>query len=87
MLKYRENDGSKDHAISGIHVVDIDSWLTFKNYLRQLDKPTVREKFDTVTIDTVSLLWDLCERYVCQQAGVKEISEIAWGKTICSACQ
>lgn len=68
------------HAISGIHAVDIDSWITFKAYLGQLNKPNIRAKFDTVTIDTVSLLWDLCEKYICSQNDVKELGDIPWGK-------
>lgn len=68
------------HAISGIHAVDIDSWLTFKGYLKQLKKDTIKSKFDTITIDTISLLWDLCEKYICQQNDVKTLGDIAWGR-------
>lgn len=68
------------HAISGIHAVDIDSWLTFKGYLKQLKKDTIKSKFDTITIDTISLLWDLCEKYICQQNDVKALGDIAWGR-------
>lgn len=68
------------HAISNIHAVDIDSWVTFKSYLKQLKKESIKSKFDTVTIDTISLLWDLCEKYVCQQNDVKHLGDIAWGR-------
>ena len=68
------------HAIAGIHAVDIDGWTTFKRYLKELEKDSVKDKFDTVTIDTVSLLWDLCEKFICLQNDVTTIGDIPYGK-------
>lgn len=68
------------HAIDNINVVDINSWLDFKDYLKQLEDPEVHELYDTVTIDTVSRLWTLCEKYICSVAGVQEIGQIPWGR-------
>lgn len=53
--------------------------MDFKLYLRQLEKSELKEKFNTITIDTVGLAWEMCEQYVCTQNGVQKISEIAWG--------
>ncbi len=36
--------------------------------------------YDTVTIDTVGLMWQMCEDYICVANGVQNISDIAWGK-------
>ena len=48
----------------------------------------VKEKFSTITIDTVDLAWDACEKYICAQnpndSGEipKALGEIPWGKRI-----
>ena len=36
--------------------------------------------YDTVTIDTTAIAWDLCEQYVCSQNSVQKISDIPWGQ-------
>lgn len=35
--------------------------------------------YDTITIDTVSIAYDLCEQYTCAQNGVQTIADIPWG--------
>ena len=35
--------------------------------------------YDTISIDTVTIAWDLCETYICAQHGVQKISDIPWG--------
>ena len=69
------------NAISGVYKVDIRDWGQAKVLLRQLNKPEVKEKFHTITIDTVSIAYTLCEEYICntQEEPVKSISEIPWG--------
>ena len=67
------------NALAGVLAQKIEKWADFKIVLRQLEKPQAREKFDTITIDTVSIAWDLCEAYVCAQNGVQKISDIPWG--------
>lgn len=67
------------NALSGIRAQKIEKWADFKMVLRQLEKPEAKAMYDTVTIDTVSIAWDLCEAYVCAQNGVQKISDIAWG--------
>ena len=47
--------------------------------IRQLAKPEVQKRFQTIIIDTVSIAWDLCEQYICSQNGVQKISDISWG--------
>jgi hypothetical protein len=67
------------NAISGAMAVDITKWSDFKLYLRQLEKAELKEKFNTITIDTVGLAWEMCEQYVCTQNGVQKIADIPWG--------
>ena len=67
------------NAIDGIYAQPIQKWSDFKLLLRQLEQPAAKEKFDTITIDTASIAYSLCEQYVCAQNGVQKISEIPWG--------
>lgn len=67
------------NAISGAMAQDITRWSEFKQVLRQLKKSEAKEIYNTITIDTLSIAWDLCEQYVCQQNGVQSIGEIPWG--------
>lgn len=68
------------NAIDGIYAQPIQKWSEFKLLLRQLEQPAAKEKFDTVTIDTASIAYDLCEQFVCAQNSVQKISEIPWGQ-------
>ena len=67
------------NARPGAMVQKIDSWSTFKLVLRQLDKPEAKEKFSTICIDTVGIAYDLCEKFICAQAGVQKIGDIPYG--------
>ena len=59
--------------------VDIKKWTDLKLVLRQLETPEAQEMYNTVTIDTVGIAWDLCEQYICAQNGVQSIGDIPWG--------
>ena len=74
------------NAIGGARPVDIMKWSDFKLVLRQLEKPEARQMYDTVTIDTVGLAWDMCEQFICAQNGVQKIADIPWGGGY-SACK
>ena len=67
------------NALPSVYSVNIDTWGTFMNVLRQLKKEEVQEKYNTITIDTITILWDLCEKYICQQNDVENIGQIPYG--------
>lgn len=67
------------NARPGAMVQKIDTWSTFKLVLRQLDKPEAKEKFSTICVDTVGIAYDLCEKFICSQAGVQKIGDIPYG--------
>lgn len=67
------------NALDGVYVQPIQKWSEFKTVVRQLGNTKAREMYDTVTVDTASIAYDLCEQYVCAQNGVQKISEIPWG--------
>ena len=74
------------NAIAGVRPVDITKWSDLKLVLRQLEKPEARELYDTVTIDTIGIAWEMCEQFTCAQNGVQKISDIPWGGGY-SACK
>ncbi len=67
------------NAIGNAYPFDINKWSDFKLALRDLEDPRSKERFKTVIIDTVSICWEMCEKYICQQNGVQKIADIPWG--------
>ena len=74
------------NAIAGIKPVDITKWSDLKLVLRQLEKPEARQMYDTITIDTIGIAWEMCEQFVCAQNGVQKIGDVPWGGGY-SACK
>lgn len=76
------------NALDNCMVQPVTRWAEFKQVLNQLSRDDVKEKFSTITIDTVDLAWDACEKYICAQnpndSGEipKALGEIPWGKRI-----
>ena len=68
------------NAIGGVIAADITKWTEFKQIINQLKTPEAQSKYDTIIIDTISIAWEMCEKYVCTQAGEQKISDIAWGQ-------
>lgn len=75
------------NAIPGAMAQPINAWAEFKKVLKQLSDPKVKEKFETIIIDTSDIAYDLCERYICANAkrsdggfGVDSIGDIPFGK-------
>ena len=67
------------NAIDNIYVQDINNWSDFKQVLRQLKRPEVQAQYHTITIDTATIAYEMCENYICQQNSVQSISDIPWG--------
>ena len=74
------------NAIAGVRPIDITKWSDFKLVLRQLEKPEARQMYDTVTLDTIGIAWEMCEQFICAQNGVQKIADIPWGGGY-SACK
>lgn len=68
------------NALAGIRSVPILRWGDFKKVLTQLRKPQAREMYDSIVVDTASIAWQLCEKYICQREGVDSIRDIPWGQ-------
>lgn len=69
------------NALSGVYAIDITKWSDVKAAIKQLEKSEeLRNKFQTVSFDTVGIAYNLCEKYICAQQGVQSISDIPWGR-------
>lgn len=75
------------NAIPGAMAQPVNSWSEFRKVLKQLKDPKVKERFETIIIDTADIAYDYCEKYICQNAkrpdggfGVDTIGDIAFGK-------
>ena len=62
-------------GISGIYGVDVDSYATLSSYVTQLENPQMREKFDTVIIDTLFLLDHCIEKSITDSYGVELLGD------------
>ena len=67
------------NAIGNAYPYDVNKWSDFKMALRDLEDQRSKDRFKTVIIDTVSICWEMCEKFICQQNGVQKISDIPWG--------
>lgn len=67
------------NALAGIRGVPILRWSDMKQVLTQLRKPQAREMYDSIVVDTASIAWQLCEKYICQRESVDSIRDIPWG--------
>ena len=68
------------NALAGIRSVPILRWADFKKVLTQLRKPQAREMYDSIVVDTASIAWQLCEKYICQRESVDSIRDVPWGQ-------
>lgn len=66
-------------ALPGIKAADIMSWADMKSVVKQLKSPKAKEMYKSISIDTVDLAADMCEKYICNREGVEKISDIPWG--------
>jgi hypothetical protein len=67
------------NALNNVMAQPINRWSEFKQVLKQLKDPKVKERFETVIIDTADIAWDLCEKFICQREGVEKIGDIPYG--------
>lgn len=75
------------NAIPGAMAQPINTWAEFRKVLRQLKDEAIKEKFETIIIDTADIAYDLCEKYICANAkrsdggfGVDSVVDIPFGK-------
>ncbi len=68
------------NALAGVMAQPINTWAEFIKVQRQLKDEKVKEKFETIIIDTADIAYSYCEKYVCSNEGVDTIGDIPFGK-------
>ena len=51
-----------------------------KQTFRELKKPEVKAKFQSVIVDTIDIAAEMCQRYICSQNGITALGELGFGK-------
>lgn len=69
----------RTNALHNVLVQPIVKWEDWKKVVRQLvrDRDKLKDKISTIAIDTVDEAYKLCEKYICDDAGVDTIREVA----------
>lgn len=62
-------------GIDGAYVVNVNNYSELIAYVGQLEKPALKEKFDTIIIDTLFLLDYCIEKAICDSYGVELLSD------------
>ena len=78
------------NALPGVMAQPINNWTQFRQTLKELKKPEVQAKFETIIIDTADIAYQYCSAYVCANAprskedgggyGYDTIGDIPFGK-------
>ena len=66
------------NALPGVMAQDITRWSEFKEVIRELKKPEVKETFKSIIIDTIDVAGSMCEKYICNQLGIDNIGDGGW---------
>lgn len=66
------------NALPGVMVQDITRWSEFKEVVRELKKPEVKEVFQSIIIDTIDVAGAMCDKYICNQLGIDNIGDGGW---------
>lgn len=68
------------NALPGVMAQDITSWGEMKQVYRELKKPAVKEKYNSIIVDTIDIAADMCQKYICDQNGITTLGELGFGK-------
>ena len=58
----------------------LPSWGEMKQVYRQLKDPKVKEKYNSIIVDTIDIAADMCQKYICDQNGITTLGELGFGK-------
>ena len=68
------------NTLPGVMAQDITSWGEMKQVYRELKKPAVKEKYQSIIVDTIDIAADMCQKYICDQNGITTLGELGFGK-------
>lgn len=66
-------------ALPGILVQPMNTWSDMLRAMKQLKTEEAKQKFQTIVLDTADLMYESCEKHVCNLHGVEQIGDIPYG--------
>ena len=72
-------------TIAGAMVCPINSWSEFKKLFVEFKDPAVKERYQTIVIDTADIAYSYCEKYICTRESdakhsYQNVADIPYGK-------
>ena len=72
-------------TIGGVLAQPINSWSEFKKLFVEFKDPAVKERYQTIVIDTADIAYSYCEKYICTRESDAEhsyqnVADIPYGK-------
>lgn len=63
-----------------VYRIGIDSWETFISVYKELKAQKGKLPFNTLVIDTIDNLWQMCSDFICKKNGLMHESDLDYGK-------
>ena len=72
-------------TIGGVLAQPINSWSEFKKLSVEFKDPAVKERYQTIVIDTADIAYSYCEKYICTRESdakhsYQNVADIPYGK-------
>ena len=72
-------------TIGGVLSQPINSWSEFKKLFVEFKDPAVKERYQTIVIDTADIAYSYCEKYICTRESdakhsYQNVADIPYGK-------
>lgn len=72
-------------TIGGVFAQPINSWSEFKKLFVEFKDPAVKERYQTIVIDTADIAYSYCEKYICTRESdakhsYQNVADIPYGK-------
>ena len=68
------------NALPGAMAQDVTTSFEMKQVQRQLQKPAVKDVYQSIIVDTVDEASEMCQKYICQQKGIESLGDLGYGK-------
>ena len=66
------------NALPGVMAIDVTTWGEMKTLLRDFKKPEVKERYQSIIVDTADVAAEACQKYICNQLGIENIGDGGW---------
>lgn len=68
------------NALAGVMAQPINKWTDLLKVTKQLQKDQAKEMYETVILDTVDNLYDMCEQFILDREDVSKVGDIPYGQ-------